>query len=55
LNSNLKEIHVDYDKSRPRSIEVFNRTADITKVKQLLNCQPEISLDDGIKKLIELL
>jgi UDP-glucose 4-epimerase len=55
LNSNLKEIHVDYDKSRPRSIEIFKRTADITKANKLLSYNPEISLDDGIKKLIELL
>jgi UDP-glucose 4-epimerase len=54
FNNQVEQTHVDYDKTRPRSIEVFNRTADITKAKKLLNYQPKNHLDDGIKKLIEL-
>jgi UDP-glucose 4-epimerase len=55
VNSKLKEKHVDYDKTRPRSIEVFNRTADITKAKKLLNYRPKTRLDDGIKRLTKLI
>ena len=55
INSTVKEKYIDYDKTRPRTIEVFNRTADISKAKKILNYQPKISLDDGLNKLIKVL
>jgi nucleoside-diphosphate-sugar epimerase len=43
---------VDYDKTRPREIEVFSRTADINKAKKLLNYEPSTNLETGLRKLI---
>lgn len=50
----IEQTHVDYDKTRPREVEVFNRTADIAKVRRLLQYEPKIRLEEGIKELISL-
>ena len=53
-NSQIKQKHVDYDETRPRKIEVFTRTADISKAKRLLQYEPRIQLKEGIRELIRL-
>lgn len=55
LNSNnpVKFVYIDYNDTRPREIEVFNRVADIAKAKKYLSCEPEISLELGIRKYVE--
>lgn len=52
--SQIKQAHVDYDKTRPREIEVFNRTADISKAKRVLQYESRIRLEEGIRELISL-
>jgi GDP-D-mannose 3',5'-epimerase len=43
-----KEIEVKYDETKPTG--PISRTADITKTKQILNWQPKVSLDDGLRR-----
>lgn len=50
----IKPEYVDYDKTRPREIEVFCRTADINKATELFNYKPTVTLEAGLKKLISL-
>jgi UDP-glucose 4-epimerase len=51
-NKKVKPEYVDYDKSRPREIEVYNRLADITKAENILKYTPGVALQEGIKKLL---
>ena len=52
-STNTTEVlYVDYDAKRPKCIEVFNRVANITRARQLLLYELEISLPAGIKTYI---
>lgn len=42
-----KDIKIAYDPTKP--VGPISRTADITKVRALLNWQPKVSLDDGLR------
>jgi nucleoside-diphosphate-sugar epimerase len=42
---------VFFDTSKPEG--VFSRAADLTRVRKLLNWEPEVSFDDGLKRTIE--
>jgi UDP-glucose 4-epimerase len=53
-NKTMKLQFVEYDKTRPREIEIFNRTADITKAKKMLHYDPTVNLAEGLKNLISL-
>ena len=53
-NKKIKPEYVDYDKTRPREIEIYNRLADITKAEHVLGYSPSIDLRTGIKKLLSL-
>jgi UDP-glucose 4-epimerase len=46
-------IHIDYNDKRPLEIEVFARCADITRAKQLLQYEPEVSLQSGMGKYVD--
>jgi UDP-glucose 4-epimerase len=46
--------YVEYNNKRPREIEVFSRTADITKARKLLRYKPNTSLESGTIKLHDL-
>jgi UDP-glucose 4-epimerase len=52
---NLKPVFVAYDKTRPVEIEIFNRTADVSRATKLLQYKAEIKLEDGIKELCNLM
>ncbi len=43
-----KDISIVYDATKP--VGPLSRTADITKAKALLNWQPKVSLDDGLRR-----
>ena len=43
----------DSDRMRPRKSEVMRLCADTSKVKELLNWEPSVSLEEGIRKTIE--
>jgi UDP-glucose 4-epimerase len=47
----LKPTYVDYDKTRPREIEIYSRTADISRTKRKLKYTPKVNLEEGIKRL----
>jgi len=51
LKSNAK-IEVEEKRIRPKSSEVERLYADISKAKKLLNWEPTVSLDEGLKKTI---
>lgn len=53
-NSKVKIVKVDFENS-DRSIdrEIFKRYPDLTKIKKHTGYKPNISLDDGIKKLLK--
>jgi nucleoside-diphosphate-sugar epimerase len=46
-----KPVYIDYDKTRPREIEIYSRTADISKTQNKLQYVSKISLDEGIRQL----
>jgi len=50
-----KEIEIESDKTRirPEKSEVMQLIADNSKAKKYLNWQPEISLEDGLRRTIE--
>ena len=50
-SKNARKQYVDYDKKRPRKIEIFNRNCDINKARKLLHYEPKINLEAGIKRL----
>ncbi|MFC2072789.1 NAD-dependent epimerase/dehydratase family protein [Chloroflexota bacterium] len=43
-----KDIKIEYDTRQP--VGPLSRTADITKARAVLNWQPKVSLDDGIRR-----
>lgn len=47
-----EEIKIIQDNSRFRKIERENLVADITKIKNEINWNPEIDIKDGLKKLV---
>ena len=49
-NGKVKPSYVDYDKTRPREIEVFNRAASTGKAQELLQYTAAISLEAGLKR-----
>lgn len=50
---NLNPIFIDMEKAdRNEKREIKHRTPDITKAKTILNYQPKITLEQGIKKII---
>ena len=49
----IKPVYVNYDDLRPREIEVFSRTADISKARKLLQYEPETPLESGVRKYID--
>jgi len=51
----LKPVYVAYDATRPVSIEIFNRTADVARATKLLGYKASIRLEDGIKDLCSLM
>jgi UDP-glucose 4-epimerase len=46
-------ITIEVDPARVRKVERMHLLADISKLQSYINWQPEISLDDGIKTLID--
>ena len=42
------------DTDRNREREIFERFCDSSKVQQLLNWRPEVSLEEGIRKIMEI-
>lgn len=54
-SQNARKQYVDYDKKRPREIEIFSRNADISKARKFLQYEPKINLESGIKRLYGLL
>jgi UDP-glucose 4-epimerase len=51
-NKKIKPEYVDYDKTRPREIEVYNRLADVSKAESILKYTPTVALREGIKRLL---
>lgn len=51
-NHSLEPIYVDYGGYRPLEIEVFYRTADITRAISLLDYTPAVALPNGIQNYI---
>jgi len=49
--TDVKPVYVEYDATRPVSIEIFNRTADVTLATSLLHYSADIELEDGIREL----
>lgn len=47
--------YIDFNETgvRPKSVEVFQRIPDVTKAKKLLHFEASISLEKGLKELIE--
>jgi UDP-glucose 4-epimerase len=52
-NNSLKPLYVNYGGYRPLEIEIFNRTANVTKSEKLLTYKPAVELKDGVKKYID--
>jgi UDP-glucose 4-epimerase len=52
-NKSLEPIYMNYGGYRPLEIEIFNRTADITRAKELLDYEPTVALKDGIQHYID--
>lgn len=53
MNSNLAPKRIPFSKTdRSESREIYNRTPDISKLKQAIGFAPRIRLDDGIADLI---
>jgi len=52
-NSNSKIIHLPYESVPGRQGDVRQRQADITKLQNKLQWQPQVSLEDGLKKTID--
>jgi UDP-glucose 4-epimerase len=52
-NKSLEPIYMNYGGYRPLEIEIFNRTADITRAKELLDYDPRVTLKDGIQHYID--
>jgi UDP-glucose 4-epimerase len=48
-----EEIAIKVDQSRVRKVERMHLLADISKLKALINWEPEISLSEGIKTLLK--
>ena len=50
-----KEVPVELDEARlrPQDSEVERLVADTTKAKRLLNWEPEIDLDEGLRRTTE--
>jgi len=48
-----KDVEIDIDSSRLRPFDVNNLVCDYTKAKELLNWEPEISLENGLKQTID--
>jgi UDP-glucose 4-epimerase len=48
-NGRVQPVYVDYGKTRPVEIEVFNRAASIVKARYILDCRAGISLESGLK------
>ena len=58
LMGRAKEIELVCDGSfensnRSKNREIFNRIVDISKAKMLINYKPSVSLDEGIRKVID--
>jgi len=47
-----KDIEIVYDISRPKQI-VSRRQADISKIRKILGFNPNVSVDEGLKRIIE--
>jgi UDP-glucose 4-epimerase len=52
-NNSLKPVYMNYGGYRPLEIEIFNRTADITRAEKLLDYKPAVALNDGIQHYID--
>jgi nucleoside-diphosphate-sugar epimerase len=51
IKASGKEIEKEYDLSKPQGVR--GRNADLTLVKKILNWEPEISLEEGMKRTYE--
>jgi len=49
LNIIANPVYVKHNEKRPIEIETFNRVADVTRARQILNYKPRISLREDIK------
>jgi nucleoside-diphosphate-sugar epimerase len=52
LKGRIKVSHVEYDRLRPKEIEVFSRIADMNRTSKLIGYVPATSLADGISKYV---
>lgn len=49
-----EEITIQVDQTKIRKVERMHLLADVSKLKSFINWEPRVTLDDGIKTLIEL-
>jgi UDP-glucose 4-epimerase len=48
-----EEIHIEVDPARVRKVERQHLLADVSKLKEMAGWEPEWSIDDGIRDLVE--
>jgi nucleoside-diphosphate-sugar epimerase len=53
LRGQVSARYVDYDRLRPREVEVFSRIASVDKAVRLLGYAPATSLSEGIRRYVD--
>ena len=48
-----EKINIEIEPTRVRKVERMHLLADITKLKSYINWEPKISIDEGIKTLLQ--